>query len=132
MSNKKNFLPYLICLLIGAVIVIAIVCGFQIWTKVLKDAICLIGDAFFTAGVALAGVGLLVFVSNGGVFDMLAYAVIRLFDLFRKDCKNQKYKDYYEYRQSKKDRNTRMSFMLVVGLFYLLIALVFSLVWANM
>lgn len=132
MKKFKEFLPYLICLGIGAIIAVAIICGFQIWSLSSVEKIRLLADAFLVPGVILAGVGLLVFASNGGVFDMLSYAVIRFFDLFRKNVRNPKYKDYYEYKQSKKGRKKRMSFILIVGLFYILIATVFSIIWLNL
>jgi len=132
MKKFKAFLPYLICIAIGAAVSLVIILAYQIWNMKTVEQIRLLGDAFLVAGVLLAGVGLLVFASNGGVFDMLTYAVIRFFDLFRKNVKNPKYKDYYEYREAKKGRRKKMAFMLIVGLGYVAIAVIFGIIWLNM
>lgn len=122
----KKWLPYLICALIGAVITVIIICVEQIWTLDSTKAIMQeLSDAFFVPGVILAGFGLIIFASNGGAFDMLAFAVLLFFNLFRRDVNKRKYKDFYEYREAKKDRKLKMSFMLVVGVIFIAIAFAF-------
>ena len=64
----------------------------------------------------------MIFASNGGAFDMLSYAFIRFFDLFRRDVRNKKYKDFYEYREAKKDKKRGMAFMLIVGVIFIALA----------
>ena len=127
----KRLLPYAICLLLGTIIAVGIVCGNKIWELGSLEKIRLLSDAFLVPGVCLAGIGLLVLVSRGGVFDMLSFAIIRLFDLFRKDCRNPKYKDFYEYRQAKKGNKRPIAFMLIVGVGFLLMSIVFTAIWAS-
>ncbi len=91
----------------------------------------ILSDAFFVPGVLLAGVGLIIFASNGGAFDMLGFAVLLFFNLFRKDVNKRKYKDFYEYRQAKKDKKRSMAFMLITGLIFIAIAVIFIIVYAN-
>lgn len=126
----KKALPYIISAVIGIIIFVIIICTKGIWKydepKVVVQILC---DAFFVPGVCLAGVGLLIFASNGGAFDMLAYAVIRFFDLFRKDVRNKKYKDFYEYREAKKDRKRGMAFMLIVGAAFIALAVIMLIVY---
>ncbi len=132
----KRALPYIITAAVGAAAVILIVFAvYHIHTipatsENAREIMQILSNAFFVPGVFIAGVGLIIFASNGGAFDMLAFGFIRFFDLFRKNCKG-KYKDFYEYRQSKKDRHTRMSFMLIVGLAYIAIAVIFLICYYN-
>lgn len=132
----KKVLPYLITAAIGAAIAILIMFAvYRVHTYAptaenAKNIMKILSDSFFVPGVILSGVGLIIFASNGGAFDILAFAFIRFFDLLRKDVKG-KYKDYYEYRQAKKDRHTKMFFMLAVGLVFIAIAVVFLIVYYN-
>ena len=128
----KRILPYIITAVIGIAITVAIICSKQIWaadgTKIVMQ---ILSDAFFVRGVLLAGVGLIIFASNGGAFDMLVFAVLLFFNLFRKDVNKRKYKDFYAYRQAKKDKKRSMAFMLITGLIFIAIAVIFIIVYAN-
>lgn len=128
----KRALPYLISAAVGIAIFIIIICSKKIWNlSQTFEIMHLLSDATFVPGVLLAGMGLIVFASNGGVFDMLAYATIRFFDLFKRDPRNKKYKDFYEYREAKKDRKRGMAFMLIVGLVFIALATIFLIVYLE-
>ncbi len=77
-------------------------------------------DSFFVPAVLIAGFGGLVFVSNEGAFDGLTYAVTSFMDIFRKNKKN-KYNTYYDYKQSKGERNSSFGFLLISGLAFMVI-----------
>ena len=126
----KKVLPYIITAVIGIIITVTIICCKQIWEQTsTRSVMQILSDSFFVPGVCLAGVGLLIFASNGGVFDMLSYAVLLFFNLFRKDVTKRKYKDYYEYRQAKKDKKRSFAFMLIVGVVFIAIAGIFLIVY---
>lgn len=122
-SFLKKAVPYVVSAVVGMVVFTIIVCTKKIWNyDDGKQVLRILSDAFFVPGVILAGVGLLIFASNGGAFDMLSYAFIRFCDLFRRDVRNKKYKDFYEYREAKKDKKRGMAFMLVVGVIFIALA----------
>lgn len=122
-SFLKKAVPYVVSAVVGMVVFTIIVCTKKIWNyDDGKQVMRILSDAFFVPGVILAGVGLLIFASNGGAFDMLSYAFIRFFDLFRRDVRNKKYKDFYEYREAKKDKKRGMAFMLIVGVIFIALA----------
>lgn len=122
-SFLKKAVPYAVSAVVGMVVFTIIVCTKKIWNyDDGKQVLRILSDAFFVPGVILAGVGLLIFASNGGAFDMLSYAFIRFFDLFRRDVRNKKYKDFYEYREAKKDKKRGMAFMLIVGVIFIALA----------
>lgn len=128
----KRVLPYLITTLVGAAIVVTIILAQRIWTaESTTELMRRLSDAFFVAGVVIGGVGLLVFASNGGVFYMLSFGFIRLFDLFKRNINDRKYKDFYEYKESKKDKKRGFGFMLVVGLVFIAIAGAFLAAYYN-
>lgn len=122
----KKALPYLITTAVGGIITIAIVFSKGIVSQTDVTVVMqILSDAFFVPGIILSGVGLLVFASNGGVFDMLAYATIMFFSLFKKNPRNRKYKDFYEYRQAKKEKKRGFAFMLIVGLAFIAVSVIF-------
>lgn len=97
-------------------------------TTVLMKILC---NAFFASGVILAGAGLLTMATEGGTFDMLSYAVVLIVDLFRKDVTKRKYKDFYEYRQAKKEKKRSFSYLLITGVIFVAVSLIFLIPYYN-
>lgn len=131
MKVFKKVLPYLITAVVGAAAAVLIICLKSVWALPVREKMGVLSDAFFVPGIVLAGVGLLIFASNGGVFDMLAYSVIMLFNLFKRDLSKRRYKDYYEYRCAKKDRKRDTAFILIVGAAYIVLAAIFLIAYYN-
>ena len=128
----KRALPYIISAVIGIAIFVSVICTQQIWNAAdTAQTMQILSDAFLVPGVLLAGIGLIIFASNGGAFDMLVYAVIRFFDLFRRDARNKKYKDFYEYREAKKEKKRSNSFLLTVGAVFIVFAVIFLIVYET-
>lgn len=127
-------MPYLISALVGAAIVVTVVCTGRVWElSSINSVMGMISDGFFVAGVVLAGIGLIVVFSHGGVFDMLGYAVLLLFSLFQRDVSKRKYRDYKEYREVKAAKEHRsVAFMLIVGIVYIAIAAVFLILYYQL
>lgn len=125
----SNFYKYLITSLAGAAIVIIIVFTHGILqADTTSAAMQILVDAFFVPGVLFVGFGLIVVASNGGAFDMLSYGVSLIFVLLKKNIKERKYKDFYEYSQAKKEKRkdkASIAFILVVGLVLVAISMVF-------
>lgn len=116
----KTTIRYLITSGVGCLIILAIVLSKNIFS--LDDAVevyQVLTDAFFVAGILIAGFGLLVVASNGGTFDMLVYGVGRFFDLFRRDMMKVKHKTFYDYRMAKQDRKLGFGYLVIVGLAFL-------------
>ena len=122
----KTVYKYLITAAFGAVlafIVLLIKDVFHLSQTVdVMKALC---DGFFVSGVVLVCVGGLVFVSNGGVFDMLAYGIRTFFESFKKNVTDRKYRTYYDYKESKKDRKTSFSFLVIVGVVFIAVSMIF-------
>ena len=85
-------------------------------------------DGFTVVGFAFTGFGLLLFVSNEGAFDGLAFCLRSFFGMFRKNYAREGYYDYKERRASKK-----MSFssLLISGLVIILVAVIIYILYSN-
>ena len=128
----KTVYKYLITAAFGAVlafIVLLIKDVFHLSQTVdVMKALC---DGFFVSGVLIACFGGLVFASNGGVFDMITYGVKNLFWLFKKNPADRKYKDFYEYREAMKEKKRSYGYMVIVGLAYIAVSLMFLALYYN-
>ena len=129
---KNTVLKYAFAVLAGAAIALAVMASRGIFQEERTVQIMgILSDGFFAAGVILSCVGLIIFVGNGGVFDMLAYSVLLFFSLFRRNLE-RKYKDFYEYREAKKGRKRSLAFLLIVGLCYVALAALFLILYSTL
>ena len=86
----------------------------------------------FIVGVICAGIGMLVILSHGGAFEMLAYGMMRFFSLFRKDPTKVKFKTFYDYHLYKSgEPKDSVAFLLIVGLLYIGLSILFMVLWNN-
>ena len=128
----KTVYRYLITAGVGLLIVLLVVLmknGFE--EQDVEIAIQIWCDAFFVSGVFLTCGGLIVVASNGGVFDMLGYAVSLLWYTFKSSKVERKYKTFYDYREARKDRKRSVSFVLIVGLALIAVSVVFLILYET-
>lgn len=125
----KKALKYLIPFLLCAVAAILILVGKSSFAKSGKPLMGDLCDAFAVPGMIMTCFALLVFATNGGSFDMLAFGVIKLFDLFKRDLTKVKYRTFYDYRQAQKDKKRPFAYLIIVGGAFLLVGVVFLLVY---
>ncbi len=120
----KTFLKYFITLLVGFLMALGIMMSKDLFAQtnpvVIFHILC---DAFFATGVVISGMGLLIFTSNEGTFDMMVYGVRSFFDMFRKNP-SKKYPTFYDYRTSREDKKIKFGFMLICGVFFIAVSLV--------
>ncbi len=125
----KKVLKYLIPVLICCTVVIVILASRGSFVKTGKALIRDLCDAFTVPGALMFCFGLLVFATNGGTFDMLAFGVRKFFELFRKDLTKVKYRTFYDYRQAQKEKKRTFIHFIIVGSAFLLVAIVFLIVY---
>ena len=126
----KTVYRYLITTGAGMLIVLLVVLMKNGFTETdVEIAMQIWCDAFFVSGVFLTCGGLIVVASNGGVFDMLGYAVSLLWYTFKSSKVERKYKTFYDYREARKDRKRSVSYVLIVGLALLAISVVFLILY---
>ena len=121
--KRGNLKRYAIAAAVGAILVLIMVGTRGIFAEDrTQEVMRLLSDACFATGVVLTAMGVILFASNGGLFDMLAFSMILLFGVFKRNVSERKYKDFYEYREAKKGRKRSVAYLLLVGLCYIAIA----------
>lgn len=130
----KKYWNHLITLIVGIGIV------FVIWiykglfsSSDIRERIIILSDGFFVSGVLLTGFGLLTAISNLGNFDMITYGFHNLINLFKA---NKSYdslgKTFYDYHINKGRKTKKVSFILHVGILYLVLGAVFTIIFYKM
>lgn len=127
----RKVLKYLIPFLMCAIVVILILVSRDAFAKSGRLLMMDLCDAFFVPGVIMTCFGLLVFATNGGTFDMLAFGVRKLFDLFKRDLTKVKYRTFYDYREAQKEKKRSFLNFLIVGLLFVIISVVFLIVYSR-
>lgn len=121
----KKIRKYLITLIAGLAAVAAIAWAKDVLAQTEPAQVWhILCDCFFAVGTVLCCAGLLIFSSNEGTFDMMVYGISSFIDLFR--AKSQKkYATFYDYRNSRADVKIPFGFLLISGLLFIAVSLVF-------
>ncbi len=120
----KTFIKYLITLAVGFFLAFLVMYSKNVFGMTDPATIFhILSDSFIVSGVMLGGLGLLVFVSNEGVFDILVFGTKQFFGFFRKN-KEKKYADFYEYKTARQGQKLKFGSILVCGAFFILLAVV--------
>lgn len=127
----KKILSYAIPSLMCAAVAVAILAAKGSFLKTGQSLMGDLCDAFFVPGVITAGVGALIFATNGGAFDMLAFGIKKLFDLFKRDLTKVQYRTFYDYRQAQKEKKRSFASLLIVGSAFVVIATVFLIIYLQ-
>ena len=123
---KEKLLQYGITTAIGIAIAFIIMGAKGVFAETdTVQVMQILSDSFFVPGVIIAGFGLLVVASNGGAFDIFIYGAHIFFSLFRRDVTARKYRTFYDFRHGRKDKKRSVSFMLIVGIVLIVIAVGF-------
>lgn len=131
MKKAGKRLPWLASFCIGLLTAMGVLVTNSFWTVGKPDIFRLLSDACIVSAALVGGVGALVFAANGGVFDMLAYGIRHIFDVFRPNARNERYRDFYEYKLSKGERRRPVAHMLIVGIAFFLLSWIFSVLWQK-
>ena len=86
-----------------------------------------LSDAFFVPGALLAGVGILIWVSDQGEFDMLRYGVKKAFTIvLSEERRSRQPKTFHDYRTKRQEREpASFSYLLILGAVMILAGIVF-------
>ena len=127
----KSVLKYAITAVVGVLFALGIMMGKEVFNQTdLKTIYHIVSDSFFASGVIIAGIGLLVFASNEGTFDGIAYALKAFFNIFKRDPE-KKFASYYDYRAAKAQYKAPCGFILIVGACLIAVAVVMYILYAN-
>lgn len=130
---KKKILPYLIPFVCGLALFIFVIVTRDLFKQTDKKEIYrILSDATFIPGVIVGGVGLLVFLSNEGAFDIISYGMIMFFGKFKKNINERRYDSYYDYKVAKRGNKKSFANILLVGVFFLLFAVLFVILYNTL
>ena len=127
----KKYRSYIVTFVIGAVIALAVCLFKEIFTvDSTIDIVSILSDAFFTSGVLIGSIGILVMISNEGNFDTLSYGLKIIRNMWKRSEGHKKIeKNLYEYRMAKHTERKSARHLLVVGAIYLLLAALLTMVF---
>lgn len=130
----KKYWNYLITFIVGMGIALIIWCYKGLFSSTdVKETIIILSDGCFVSGVLLTGFGLLTAISNLGNFDMITYGFHNLINLFKANKIDDNLgKTFYDYHINKGRKTKNVSFILYVGILYLVLAAVFTAVFYKM
>lgn len=128
----KKGLPYIITFAVASVLSVLVfwVRGLFTATEV-QQIYRYLSDGFFISGIIISGYGLLVICSNGGTFDILGYAFVCFIGLFQRDVTKRKSRTFYQYRLAKSEKKRSFAYLLLVGIFFLVLAVVFVILYMT-
>lgn len=127
----KKWLQYIIISGVSLLIVLCVLLIQDAFQHSGAELLKNLSDAFFTSGVATLGIGVLIWASNHGTFDMVAFGVIKLVDLLKKDLTKVKYRTFYDYRQAQQGKKHSCIAYLIVGAVTMAIAILFAVLYSN-
>ena len=129
---KRRIIEYSVTFSICLIIAFLIMLSKKVfWQEEAKTVYHILTDSFFASGVFMTGFGLLVFATNEGSFDMLVYGIRKLFVLFKRNPENDKYKTFYDYRQAQREKQHGFGYMIIVGVLYIGISMIFLTLYFN-
>ncbi len=133
MKNGQRLTKYLICVFVTGLVsyLSSRVWGFEIG-KPPVDNMRALSDGCFTGGFLTAGMGALMLISTTGFFDMFGYAFKSLGVLFTSLKSPSRHVKYYDYKTEKAEKRGKPTyFMLVIGLAFIALSLVFLYLYYN-
>lgn len=134
MKDKKNLWSLLTQFAVGCILFI--LCG-TVWnlfgqTELLPTLKVLADSATIVAALYL-GISLIGWIGSKGTFDIFGYSIGGLFRLFQKESYEKRGETFYDYRVKKDGKRKPFNWpMLAVGLFFLLLAAVLTVVFLVM
>lgn len=127
----KTLYKYLITFGIGIAMAFWTASVNDIFNKTdIVEILKIVVNALTLPAVVITGIGGLVFASNEGAFDALAYGMTSFLDIFRKEKKN-KFTSFYDYKQSREDKRMGFGFLLITGLVFMVLMGIMYLVYRQ-
>lgn len=135
---SKAWIKYAVTAVIGLAIGYMVLLSRDLWSETdIKERVEIFCDALFVPGILLTCAGALVFCSSKGAFDGVSY-LFHIFFVTHNWSKThlnerQTYREYVDSKNaSRKEKGTRIGFILIVGLVFMLASVVLLIVYSNM
>ena len=134
--NKKTLISIAVQLVIGVTLAVLAACalGFSLQGEMWINCRSL-SDGFFIGSVLFIGMGVLLWVSTTGFFDIFGYAMKSLLVLFSPLVKPSEHPHYYEYKcekEAKRKGKPITHTVLIVGQILLALSLICLALYYNL
>ncbi len=129
---KKRLIQYGVCGVIGALIAYWIMSskGLFVPGHSMAEVFFILSDAFFVPGILIILFGALLWISTTGLFDSIGFAFSAAAHALLPFVRHE-HKTFYDYKMEKAEkRGSTPYFMLIVGAFYLILAIICTAVWS--
>lgn len=95
-----------------------------------SNIVMILSDGFLVPAVVLGGLGVLFFVSNGGMFDIFIYSGGLLKETLKRKCDRDPNfpKTYFDFKQQR-EKKLPIAHFIVAGSTFLLLSIVFNIVF---
>ncbi len=126
---RNKYIKYIIVTLIGILISLSIFSYRNLFNaNNIRDIAYILSDGFLLPGVLILGAGLLLLVSNGGMFDIFTYSFkkMRAKKLYG-EKRPSYYNSYYDYRTSKE--KVPFGFLVIVGGIFFALSVIFNIMF---
>ena len=132
--KDRRWLPYVITTAVLVVLTLLVAWAEGAYTSTeIWLALWLWGDSFAIPGAVCLAVGILVWASNGGAFDIFAYGGRSFVRMFKKKyTRDKKYPTYYDYREARKNVKRNFLYMVIVGGAFLTVGIVLLVVGSQL
>ena len=131
MNEKSKLWSYGVYAAVALIVSVTSACIWKLFFQTeLLQVIRILADALFLPGALFVGISLIGWISSKGTFDIFGYSMRSLFSMFKRESYYKRQETFFDYRQSKDE--TRKPFnlpMLVVGLVFLALGLIFTVVF---
>lgn len=127
----KKSIKYFVTVGIGLLIALAVALSKNLFAQTnIRLIYAILSDSFLTAGVLVTGFGLLLFVTNEGVFDGLKYGFKVLAQMFKKHPTPVK-ETYYDYRTARGRSKVSFGYIVICGAAFLAICILFIILYES-
>lgn len=127
-EEKKS---YMITLIIGFVIAVIICLTRQIFAaEDVTQVLVILCDATSIPGILFLGIGILIAVSNEGIFNGIAFGLKTIGRSFSaKKGEKIREEDFYEYNERMKEKQHSCGHFVFSGVFYVIVSLIFLVIY---
>lgn len=114
-ASRKKLLKYMVTAVVALAIAlpVAVQRGLE-WPQEAYLSARYLSDGFFVAGLIIGGIGLLVWISTTGFFDMFSYGFHSLLVLFSSLRKPKDHEHFYDYKVARDAKRGKPKYYLVI------------------
>ena len=126
-NKKKKLVTYVIASVVGAMAAFGIACYQGVfYAKNIAEVMMCASDGFFVIGLLYTGYGLMLYIVNEGILDIIGFGFKSLVYLFTPRRLDREAGGYYEYKMRKKEERESKPVpfhIMWIGVAFILLAL---------